>query len=138
MDIQLDDVGTSSEVAPTEMCQLEPAEDSFLELGKSSMEQPDAVTKWDAGDALADSKVAENGNKSSLRLVGASHSSAWFELVVLEHDVKPGFHAAATLALEIEVGNGSWDSSLIQAATAESGATDLVTFDVVVAYEKLE
>lgn len=122
----------------TEICQLEPAEDSFLELGKSSNEEPDEVAKWDAGDVLFDSKVGPE-SPSSLRLVGQKNSCAWFELVLLETKMDVGVNCAVPLALQIEVGDGSWDSSLVQAEPVKDDETkDMVTFDLVIIWDNLE
>lgn len=128
----------SRTLQPTEVCQLEPAEDSFLELGKSSTEEPDVVTKWDAGDVLVDSKVGPE-LPATLRLVGQKSSCAWFELVVLETKMNSGVNCAVPLALQIEVGDGSWDSSLVQADPVKDDETkDLVTFDLVIIWDNLE
>jgi hypothetical protein len=122
----------------TEICQLEPAEDSFLELGKSSNEEPDEVAKWDAGDVLFDSKVGPD-SPSSLRLVGQKNSCAWFELVLFETKMDRGVNCAVPLALQIEVGDGSWDSSLVQAEPVKDDETkDMVTFDLVIVWDNLE
>eukprot|EP00429_Kryptoperidinium_foliaceum_P068270 CAMPEP_0176074908 /NCGR_PEP_ID=MMETSP0120_2-20121206/37438_1 /TAXON_ID=160619 /ORGANISM="Kryptoperidinium foliaceum, Strain CCMP 1326" /LENGTH=130 /DNA_ID=CAMNT_0017408609 /DNA_START=217 /DNA_END=606 /DNA_ORIENTATION=+ len=103
------------DLEPTEMCELEPAEDSFLELGKSTFNDvPDLVASWDAGDVLFDSKVSNDGPSSSLKLIASKNSTAWFELVVLEGSAASGIDNAVPIAMEIEVGKGSWESSLIQ------------------------
>lgn len=127
-------VGDSIEAS--ELCELEPAEDSFLELGRSSNEEPLEVAKWNAGDILADSTVSEE-KPSSLRVVGRRKSCAWIELVLLETALEQGLNCAVPLALQIEVGDGSWESSLIQPERAE-GTKDIVTFDLVIVWENLD
>jgi hypothetical protein len=124
-------------LGPTEICELEPAEDSFLELGKVADEVPEAVAKWDAGDVLYDSKVSPDGPGASLRLITSKNSMAWFELVVLEGSVAKGMDSAVPLSMEIEVGNGSWDSSLINPEQKEQDEKDMVSFDLVIAWENL-
>ena len=123
----------------TAVCELEPAEDSFLELGKSSNDELlDAVAKWDAGDVLFDSKVGPE-QPASLRLIGQKNSFAWFELVLLETKMEKGLNCAVPLALQIEVGDGSWESSLVQAEPVAGGeGKDVVTFDLVVIWENLD
>lgn len=122
---------------PTESCQLDPAEDSFLEIGKSSNDVPDEVAKWDASDILFESKVSSE-SPASLRLVAQRKSAAWFELVLMEPPTRPNIHCAVPLALQIHVGDGSWESSLIQSHRLEGDSADLVSFDLVIIWEKLE
>lgn len=122
---------------PTEICELEPAEDSFLELGKSADEVPEAVAKWDAGDVLFDSKVSPNGPTASLRLITGQNSTAWFELVVLEGTPPNGVLSSVPLSMDIEVGNGSWDSSLVRPLPNLQDQKDMVSFNLVIAWENL-
>jgi hypothetical protein len=122
---------------PTEICELQPAEDSFLELGKVADEIPEAVAKWDAGEILFNSKVSVNGTAASLRLIASKNSMAWFELVVLEGNLAQGVNSAVPLSMDIEVGNGSWDSSLVRPEQIEQAKKDMVSFDLVIAWESL-
>lgn len=132
-------------LTPTEMCELEPAEDSFLELGQSSNQVPELVSKWDAADALSNSPISSEGsNKASLKLLAIKNSAAWFELVVLENssssnaDTK-GVSTAVPLKLQIEVGNGSWESSLVQPElkgdSSGDDAKDMVSFSLVIVWD---
>lgn len=128
----------ASSIPASELCELEQGEDSFLEFGRSSNEEPEQVARWDAGDVLADSKVSE-ASPSSLRVVGRRKSCAWIELVLLETAMHSGVNNAVPLALQIEVGDGSWESSLIQPeASKGDGTTDMVTFDLVIVWENLD
>ena len=122
------------DVQASEVCQLEPAEDSFLELGKSSNDEPVEVTSWEATTVLSSSLVSSESSTSSLRLVASLSAVCWFELVVLEAVAENWMHIAIPLALQIEVGGGSWESSLVQPEPAR-GEVDLVTFDLVVAWK---
>lgn len=127
-----------SSIQASEVCALEAGEDSFLEFGRSSNEEPEQVAKWDAGDVLAESKVSEEA-PSSLRVVASRKSCAWFELVLLETSMDAGINNAVPLALQIEVGDGSWESSLIQPEESKGDRnTDMVTFDLVIVWENLE
>lgn len=122
---------------PTELCGLEPAEDSFLELGKTIDEVPEPVASWDAKQALAGSNVATTGGPTaSLKFLASKSSNGWFELVVLEASTPSGIDRAVPLAMQIEVGNGSWESSLVQPEIKGDGGDgkDTVSFDVVIAW----
>ena len=132
--------GVVASLEETKSCELEAAEDTFLELGRSSNEDPPEVSSWDAGDVLLKSKVSLESNQPTLRLIGNKSSCAWYELVVLEPDVAKGRNSAVPLSLIIEVGDGSWESSLIQPETldAESLQCFTVTFDLVLVWENLE
>lgn len=121
---------------PTESCLLDPAEDSFLEIGKTDTDVPVEVSKWDAGDVLFESKVSSE-SPASLRLVAQRKSTAWFELVLMDRSTKPSSHFAVPLALQIQVGDGSWESSLVQAQRVEDGSIDFISFDLVIIWEKL-
>ena len=121
----------------SDMCQLEPAEDTFLELGKS-YEEPDEVSKWDVTSVLASSTVTGySSSASTLRLLAQKSAAAWFELVVAEVASSAGgtAYTAIPLALQIKVGDGSWESSLIQPEPVKEGEEhDMVAFDIVIAW----
>lgn len=133
------DTNVLRSIPATETCELEPAEDSFLELGKTTEDIPDDVIQWEAGDVLFDSKVSKD-SPSTMRLVGKKKSVAWFELVLMEPDMTmENVYCAIALALQIQVGNGSWESSLIQTQHLKEGDhADFVSFDLVTMWEKLD
>jgi hypothetical protein len=137
VDAQLD-VEVSSNIQVTDTCELEAAEDSFLELGKSSDSFPEDVTKWEGGNIILNSTVSKD-NPSSARLVGQKKSVAWFEVVVMEpelSDPQKYVHSAIPVALQIQVGDGSWESSLIQPLQGlEGDSKDFVSFDLVVLWK---
>jgi hypothetical protein len=138
LDAQLD-TNIAKEIVTTDVCELEPAEDSFLVLGNTTSDDvPEAVSNWDAGDILVDSKVSAEF-PATLRKVGQKTSVAWFELVVVEPSTNPGVHCAVPFAMDIQVGDGSWESSLIQSqATSESEeeSKDFVSFDLVLVWDR--
>jgi len=118
-------------LGPTEQVELLSAEDSFIEFGGKSKEIPHQVLRWDPSESDA------VGTSSSMRLVAKSASTAWFELTVLDvrtetSDLLP----AVPLALQIEVGNGSWQSSLVQPQQTTGDEEDWVTFDLVLTWEQ--
>lgn len=121
-------------IQSTEVCELEPSEDSFLEFGGSANEEPEQVSKWNAGDVLTASNISE-ASPSSLQLVGHRKSCAWFELVVTDAGLDSGMNCAVPISLQIEVGNGSWESSLIRKET-KGDEKDMVSFDLVIIWEK--
>lgn len=127
---------------PTELCELHPAEDSFLELGKSPDEAPEEVAEWDGNNVLLNSKVSlEQGPIATIRLITSKNSTAWFELVVVEGSPNStkGIDRAISLSMDIEVGNGSWESSLVRPEPKEGAEDkDLVSFDLVIAWEHFD
>ena len=66
---------------------------------------------------------------------------AWFELVIMEEQpTSDGVYCAIPLAMQIEVGNGSWESSLVQPdSKGESGdaTNDIVIFNLLLVWESL-
>ena len=130
---------STSDIEATAIFQLEAAEDSFLELGKTSgSDEPAEVSNWNAQGTLSSSTVAPGSNvKSTLKLVAQNSANGWFEVVVLETASDEAPHVAIPLSLEIQVGNGSWESSLVQPRSTEESSGeqgDAVTFDFVIAF----
>mmetsp|Transcript_110 Transcript_110/g.171 ORF Transcript_110/g.171 Transcript_110/m.171 type:complete len:557 (-) Transcript_110:56-1726(-) len=134
----------SSDLAPTDVCQLESAEDTFIELGKSSSDMPDDIKNWKADEVLANTA----GDMATiLRMVGQHKSMSWFEVVLAEPEVTASLsgsttinskfgHVAIPLSLQVQVGEGSWDSSLIQPRFTEDGGKDFVPFEFLLAWSK--
>jgi hypothetical protein len=118
----------------TQVCELEAAEDSFLELGKSARNDPLQVVNWSATDVLSKSEVSTSSASSTLKFLDRSLSDGWFELAVLETASEVAPFVAIPLSLEIEVGNGSWESSLVQQQLAHGGDKDTARFDFVVTF----
>lgn len=110
------------DLATTATVELLSSEDSFIEFGGKARETPPKILQW---------KVpAEKVEKSSIRLVASSHSTVWFELLTFGLEGAEGHHPAIPIALEVEVGNGSWESSLIPQKQNEN---DFVAFDLLIA-----
>ena len=97
---------------------------------------------WDASsklDALSDSNV------STFTLVAKRRDSAWVELmlcinpsdisnasgVATSDNRSRDSYLAVPLAMHIEVGNGSWDASLIKRRGLPEGEMDVVTLNLV-------
>jgi hypothetical protein len=113
------------DLATTETVELLSAEDSFIEFGGKAREVPGGVRNW---------KAPEGGivAASQMRLVASSSSTAWFELVTAGLEVVEGSRPGLPFGIEVEVGNGSWESSLIPQKNAEN---DFVSFDLVIAWK---
>ena len=138
IDVQLD-TEVAKAIDVSDLCELEPAEDSFLELGsKTSNNVPEAVSSWEAGDVLCDSKVSKE-LPATLRKLGQNKSVAWFELIVLESTTVNGVHSAVPITMELQVGDGSWESSLVQPQNDGShNFKDFVAFDLVIIWDKID
>jgi hypothetical protein len=123
-------------LAPTQEVELLSAEDSFIEFGGKSKEVPYEVLKWDP--AQAEAAATASGSNAVMRLVAQSASAAWFELLsstlpTPSNDADRSlFSPAVPLALQIEVGNGSWQSSLVQPKQPEGEGKDWATFDLLI------
>jgi hypothetical protein len=112
----------------TETVELLSAEDSIIELGSKAGNLPEAVRKWNPNDFLSSATVTS----SKLQLVAKSASDAWFELFCISSvfdDTSSFGTFAFPIALQVDLGHGSWDSSLIP--PNEEGSKDSVTIDFV-------
>jgi hypothetical protein len=124
-DIILNPKATST-LKPSEFVQLDSVQDSFLELGKSSRSSlPEAVASW---------TPTAPGDSPSIQLVASYKDTAWLELILTVTDYQQNqVWTAAPITLQIQVGDGSWESSLIKCIPSER--PDLVTFDIFIAWE---
>lgn len=140
-----------SSIAPTDYFVLDPANDPFLDIGnKSSHEEggdPLVVKNWDAMTTLG--TIAGDGgsgtsSKSKLLLVATKGDTAWVELILCIDDATSppptaindtntnADYLTVPLALQIEIGNGSWEASLIKRRhDTPNEEMDLVTFHLV-------
>eukprot|EP00535_Pseudo-nitzschia_heimii_P002195 CAMPEP_0197185232 /NCGR_PEP_ID=MMETSP1423-20130617/11485_1 /TAXON_ID=476441 /ORGANISM="Pseudo-nitzschia heimii, Strain UNC1101" /LENGTH=533 /DNA_ID=CAMNT_0042636241 /DNA_START=140 /DNA_END=1741 /DNA_ORIENTATION=+ len=137
VDAQLE-TNVAKAINVTDLCELEAAEDSFLELGnKTSNNVPKAVSLWEAGDILFDSKVSQD-LPATLRRLGQKKSVAWFELVVLESPTGSSVHSAVPITMELQVGDGYWESSLVQPENdGIHDIKDFVAFDLVIIWDRI-
>eukprot|EP00549_Striatella_unipunctata_P011954 CAMPEP_0118678080 /NCGR_PEP_ID=MMETSP0800-20121206/3000_1 /TAXON_ID=210618 ORGANISM="Striatella unipunctata, Strain CCMP2910" /NCGR_SAMPLE_ID=MMETSP0800 /ASSEMBLY_ACC=CAM_ASM_000638 /LENGTH=424 /DNA_ID=CAMNT_0006573857 /DNA_START=90 /DNA_END=1361 /DNA_ORIENTATION=- len=106
--------------------ELDSVEDAFLELGKSQNNTPKPVEDWNGAEVLSSA-----GDKPSMKFLSKEKDKAWFELTApvdaLGEDEAEDTRRAVSLQLQIEVGNGSWETSLVQAKT--NVEKDFVSFD---------
>jgi hypothetical protein len=123
--------------ASEDFVELESVQDSFLEMGRVTR-LPDAVATWNGSDE----SVITAEETSSCRLVACHKDVAWFELHVNSSssaipniaDSNDDDYVAVPIALQIQVGDGSWESSLIKQKETDDGP-DFVTFHVLVAWK---
>lgn len=130
----------ANDMEPTETVELSSAEDSIIELGGKSAELPQAVRQWKAETTatMAAAKVAVGTQNATINLVANNSSKAWFELAIPLRKVsvkQDGVAPAIPVQLQVELGNGSWESSLIKAIDDTSSGKDWVTFDFLVAWK---
>lgn len=120
----------------SDTAELLSGEDSIIEMGGRALDSPPAVQQWSADEALS-----RAGDKSSVKLVAHSASNAWYEVVVMvegipeEHTVEDVYPGVA-IQLQVELGNGSWETSLIQAQAPVDGGIDWVNFDLVLTWKQ--
>ena len=120
----------------TEWVVLENAEDLFLHIGHNMKdEEPVEVREWNASSAL---DSFSGRSLPSLRIVAMKNDSAWIEMITTSCDSTsdPSFrsksHSAFPIEMQIEVGNGSWEASLIKKRDVSEEEIDLVTLKIVV------
>jgi hypothetical protein len=116
----------------TETVELLSAEDSIIELRGKTLRTPELVMNWDPELVLKRVDAAE-GSVPFIRLVAQSAADAWFEVVVLEAQADVSMASAVPLALEVDLGHGSWESSLIP---TKDVAKDMVVFDLVLVWQE--
>ena len=122
LDIELD-TKILRDLPTTEAVELLSSEDSFIEFGGKARETPTEIREWKAPSGQSE--------KSSLRMVASSSSTAWFELVTTGLVAHESRRPAIPIALQVQVGNGSWESSLIP---QQKDDDDFVSFDLVIAW----
>ena len=98
---------------PTAVATLEAVEDLFLDMNK--LKEPDAVAMFES--------------TGKTRLVATQADTAWFEVA--------GGQGAVPLSLQIQVGDGSWESSLIK-KQPNGDEVDFCNFDVVLVQSSSE
>ena len=110
--------------------ELEPYEDIFLGFGKGGLSKfPSVVDEWDASKCISSYfKDKEESSQSLCMLVAQDKDSAWIQYIVpqqQQQNVKDqNLFMATPLVLDVDIGEGSWESSLIQSET--DGETDHV------------
>jgi len=128
-----DSSGVTTEMM--KMVTLEPVEDAFLELGKGHGYDPPSVKEWDATCILTEfcrnmedeeeTKKKMNDQKDigattllQFQLVEQVKDVAWIQCIIVDPNAvvkeKSNEFVCTPLSMDIEVGNGSWETSWIQ------------------------
>lgn len=120
-DVRLIEAG-DVEIQTTDVIELESAEDSLLEWSHTSSNQlPEAVSSW-------------VGTSEHTHWIAQQQQDSWLEVVIpAKATALQSEHCAIPLRMQVELGNGSWESSLIKQDTTKE--TDWVEFDVILAWE---
>ncbi|KAL3769182.1 hypothetical protein ACHAW5_000652 [Stephanodiscus triporus] len=127
----------TSSIMPTDFFVLHPVDDPFLDVGKGQEDDPSEVSNWDATTILG---AVGDGTTSQLRIVATKGDTAWVEMVlcnaatdaeVSSDTTYANAYLAVPLALQVEVGNGSWEASLIKRRDMPAEEKDLVTLYLV-------
>ena len=132
LDVELQTTITN-DMEPSNTVELSSSEDSIIELGGKTAEIPEAVVHWNAAESTGNCKHA------AIKLLASNSSKAWFELVIPlsevsvkeDDDVVP----AIPIQLQVELGNGSWESSSLIVPKDHGDGKDFVNFDLVIAWE---
>lgn len=114
----------------TEMLKLEPAEDSFLGIGQTAKAKTD---DWGRDEKTID--WAHSSEQSSWNIISIDDDTAWVQFTtstIMDLDLYDNGQFLATLmTLEVQIGEHSWESSLIQAKdNTIEGGKDTVTFKI--------
>ena len=126
----------TASVTPTEFIVLHPADDPFLDVRKDHTGDPLEVKDWDATTAIS----TDRSDLSHFRIVAIEGDTAWIELVLCNaipmkepspRSSNETEYLAVPFAMQIEVGNGSWEASLIKRQDLPEEEKDLVTLDLV-------
>lgn len=115
---------------PMDWLELENTEDMFLDVRSGQDEDPSEVREWEAS-----SVIGAPGNGKTFRILATRKDSAWVEMVTtVESDPDLALtetKLAIPMGLQIEVGNGSWEASLIKRHELPEGEIDIVTLNLV-------
>lgn len=122
---------TTASLTPTDFVELEPADDPFLDIGKGLEMDPLEVRGWDVASSLSE---LSDGSTSHLRVLASQGDTAWVEMILCDASASSGedqfSYLAVPMALQIEVGNGSWEASLVKRRDLPEEEKDLVTLNL--------
>jgi len=127
----------TKDVTKTDVVELDSVEDAFLELGKKQTKNPTEVLEWDVSACATALLGGDKGaGSSSIRLIAKQSDSAWFEFACLDTTSDgSAIYNAVPIALQIQVGDGSWESSLVKPLPTKDNEPDFVSFDIVVTWK---
>ena len=125
-----------SAIAPSEWVELDSAEDLLLDIGKRQEDDPEVVGSWDFAPLL---DALDSDSLPNLTIIASRRDTSWVEVIIpntialgLDGDKHPSNYFAVPLSMQIEVGNGSWEASLIKRRDLPEEEQDLVQLDFVV------
>lgn len=125
-----------SSIDPSKWIELDSAKDLLLDIGKRQEDDPEVVSSWDFAPIF---DTLDGDSLPKLTIVASRGDTAWVELVipstvVAESDGEkpPSNYFAVPLSMQIEVGNGSWEASLIKRRDLPEEEQDLVHLDFAV------
>ena len=125
-----------SSITPSDWIELDSAEDLLLDIGKRQEEDPQAVRSWDFVPLL---DALDSDSLPKLKIVASRGDTSWIEMILPQSVVRGSDIEKATsnfvavpLSMQIEVGNGSWDASLIKRRDIPQQEKDLVQIGFVV------
>uniref|UniRef100_A0A7S0G9X7 Dynactin subunit 4 n=1 Tax=Proboscia inermis TaxID=420281 RepID=A0A7S0G9X7_9STRA len=134
-------VGATNNANTSELTQLDAVEDAFLELGKKQSNSPIEVSSWTPASAL--NKIDESNDKEAhFSIVAHQDDSAWFQVLFSDAGSSEStktshklcLHCALPISMQIEIGNGSWESSLLTSSKGGEG-DDFASFDMLVVWK---
>ena len=120
---QLCPSSVSNELGSTEFIELDPADDPFLDIGKEKRGVPPEISGWE-GTAI------ENLGNSGLKLVASQGDTSWVEFAFTSEN-EVATNIAVPFSMQIEVGNGSWEASLVKRKELSEQEKDLVELGLV-------
>jgi len=101
-------------------------------MGKEQEEDPIEVLHWEPSTVFDSS---DDDTVSTLRILTTRKDTAWVEMIYsvgFDLDSVPDDnYLAFSIGLQIEVGNGSWDASLIKKRDLPEDENDIVTLNIV-------
>ncbi len=125
-----------SSIDPSEWIELDSAEDLLLDIGKRQQDDPEVVRSWDSAPLF---DTLDSDSLPKLTTIASRGDTSWVELVLpntvvvgSDGEKTPSDYFAVPLSMQIEVGNGSWEASLIKRRDVPEEEQDLVQLDFVV------
>ena len=135
-------IGSTSTIVLPDMVELEAVEDALFDIGAGQSKEPKEVETWDANAILKATECDDEGlSVCPFSAVAVSKDRAWIQLVIEEDGFKetstPGEFVAFPATLQVEIGNGSWESSLIKSVEVKEGESDLFSVRLLLAWRAI-
>ena len=134
-------IGSTSTIVLPDMVELEAVEDALFDIGAGQSKEPKEVETWDANVILKAECDDEGLSGCPFSAVAVSKDRAWIQLVIEEDGFKetstPGEFVAFPATLQVEIGNGYWESSLIKSVEVKEGESDLFSVRLLLAWRAI-